>query len=241
PGDDPATVASGPTVPDPTYCTDAIDILAEYGIMVPASILAHLKTVDTETPKPGDPAFARDHVAVIARARDALDAAADAARSNGWTVDDLGDAIEGEARDVAQSHGNQALALARETGALARGTGAPPCLLLSGGETSVTLTGSGGSGGRNTEYLLALGLALDGHPDIWAIACDTDGLDGNSAAAGAILRPDSLDRARSLGLNPRQMLDEHRSATLFAALGDLVHTAPTRTNVNDFRAILIDT
>lgn len=232
PGDDPTMVASGPTAPDPTFVRDARAVLADYGIAAPPAILSHLETADAETPKPGDPAFSRDNVIVIARARDALEAAADSARHHGWVVDGLGNAIEGEARDVARAHAIQAIALARENTER-------PHVLLSGGETSVTLTGGGGTGGRNTEYLLSLGLALEGQTDVWGIACDTDGIDGNADAAGAILRPDSLSRARSLGLDPGKMLDDHQSATLFQALGDLVRTGPTRTNVNDFRAILI--
>jgi glycerate 2-kinase len=232
PGDDPAIVASGPTLPDRTSATDAMETLSRYGLTPSPAIAARLADPAAETPKPGDPAFDGDSVAIIARAGDALDGAAAAARQAGFTVDNLGDAIEGEASVVAAEHAARALTCASDPGRL-------PLVLLSGGETTVTLTGNGGSGGRNTEYLLALGVALDGHPGIRAIACDTDGIDGNSDAAGAILRPDSLARARALGLNPAQVLRDHDSASLFGALGDLVKTGPTRTNVNDFRAIMI--
>ncbi len=233
PGDDPAMVASGPTLPDRTTVIDAMETLSRYGLTPPPAIAVWLADPAAETPKPGNPGFKSDRVAIIARAGDALDGAAAAARQAGFGVDCLGDAIEGEARTVAAEHAALALACASDPPRL-------PLVLLSGGETTVTLSGNGGSGGRNTEYLLALGLALDGHPGIRAIACDTDGIDGNADAAGAILRPDSLARARALGLNPARMLHGHHSASLFGALGDLVKTGPTRTNVNDFRAILIN-
>ena len=233
PGDDPAIVASGPTLPDRTTAIDAMATLSRYGLTPPPEIAAWLADPAAETPKPGDPGFEGDRVAIIARAGDALEGAAAAAKQAGFGVDCLGDAIEGEASAIAAEHATLALTRALDLGRL-------PLVLLSGGETTVTLSGNGGSGGRNTEYLLALGLALDGHPSIRAIACDTDGIDGNSDAAGAILRPDSLSRARALGLNPAQMLHDHDSASLFGALGDLVKTGPTRTNVNDFRAILIN-
>ena len=232
PGDDPAMVASGPTLPDRTTTTDAIEVLARHGLSPPPAIAARLADPTAETPKPGDADFERDRIAIVARARDALNSAAAAARQIGFSVDCLGDSVEGEASAVAADHA----ALAIGHAAISKDQSH---VILSGGETTVTVTGKGGSGGRNTQYLLALGLALDGHPRIRAIACDTDGIDGNSDAAGAILRPDSLSRARALGLNPVQMLDDHDSASLFAALGDLVITGPTRTNVNDFRAILI--
>ena len=233
PGDDPAIVASGPTLPDSTTTTDAMATLSRYGLTPPPAIAAWLADPAAETPKPDDPGFKGDNVAIIARARDALDGAAAAAKQAGFGVDCLGDAIEGEAGAVGANHAALALARASDPGHL-------PLVLLSGGETTVTLSGNGGSGGRNTEYLLALGEALDGHPGIQALACDTDGIDGNADAAGAILRPDSLARARALGLDPLQMLHDHDSGSLFDALGDLVKTGPTRTNVNDFRAILIN-
>jgi len=232
PGDDPATVASGPTLADATTLARARDILSAFGIAPPPAVAAALADPANETPKPGDPAFAADGVAVIARARDALDAAAAAARDLGLAPTILGGDIEGEARDVARAHAALAIGTARTVSDR-------PRILLSGGETTVTIRGDGGAGGRNTEYLLALALAVEGRADIAAIACDTDGIDGNAQAAGAVLRPDSMARARAAGLDPAAMLAQHRSATLFAALGDLVETGPTRTNVNDFRAILI--
>ncbi len=232
PGDDPATVASGPTLPDPTSFADASAVLARYRIDPPDSVVRHLADARDETPKPGDPRLAGAEAIVIARARDALEAAASFARSQGIAPVLLGDDVEGEAREVARTHAGLALEAARG--------GGPPCLFLSGGETTVTVAGPAGRGGRNTEYLLALALALDGAPGIWALACDTDGIDGDLGAAGAILGPDTLARARAAGRDPAADLARHDSASLFAAVGDLVVTGPTRTNVNDFRAILVE-
>ena len=227
-------MASGPTLPDPTTADEARLILANYRIKQPISVTVHLAQSRAETPKPGDRAFDRDSVSIIARAKDALDAAARTVLILGGTVEILGDAIEGEAREIAREQAK--LTINRLAAATDR-----PHFILSGGETSVTVDNRDGIGGRNTEYLLALALALEGHRGIWALACDTDGLDGNSNAAGAILRPNSLARARQLGLDPQQALEDHDSATLFAAIGDLVVTGPTGTNVNDIRAILINT
>jgi len=232
PGDDPTLIASGPTLPDQSSAADASNILSHYRITPPLEITKWLANPEAETPKPGDHGFKRNSVAIIARARDAFDAAAKAAKLAGYNVEFLGDTIEGEASAVAAEHAALALSRVKEPARL-------PLVLLSGGETTVTLSGGGGSGGRNTEYLLALGIALEGQPGIQAIACDTDGIDGNVDAAGAILRPDSLLRAHALGLKPLQMLKYHDSGALFDALDDLVITGPTRTNVNDFRAILI--
>jgi glycerate-2-kinase len=224
PGDDPATVASGPTLPDPTTFTDARAVIAKYGIDVPEAVQRRLGGVADETPKQLDNAEA----IVIARAADALQAAASQARKLGIEPVVLGDDLQGEAARLGAEHALRA----RES----RG----PRVILSGGETTVTLSGgAGGRGGRNTEYLLGLGLALNGAKGIFALAADTDGIDGNAGAAGAILRPGSLVAACSLGLDPAAMAAGHDSAALFAALGDLIVTGPTRTNVNDFRAILI--
>ncbi|MDB5396233.1 MAG: Hydroxypyruvate reductase [Rhodospirillales bacterium] len=228
PGDDPATVASGPTVPDATSLADARAILAKYGIAPPASVTAHLENPDNETPKPGDPLFAHVENIVIATAQASLQAAAEVARRAGVTPILLGDAVEGEARAVAAEQAR--MTLAQIPGA--------PCVLISGGETSVTVRGNG-RGGRNAEFLLALAIALDGHANIHAIACDTDGIDGTEDNAGALLRPDSLERAHALGLNPRALLENNDGYGFFSALDDLVITGPTRTNVNDFRAILV--
>ncbi len=233
PGDDPAVVASGPTVLPPANAVPAAEVIRKYGIDAPLSIRTAL-----ENPL-GPPAaadFAGDRVIVVARAADALHAAAGAARAAGCAAMILGDAIEGEARTVAADHAQRALDAARF-----RKPGAPPIVLLSGGETTVTLSGglSAAKGGRNTEYLLALGLALNSDPRIWAIAADTDGIDGSSGAAGALLTPWSIAGASDLGLDPTGMFAAHRSADVFAFLDHLIVTGPTRTNVNDFRAILI--
>jgi hydroxypyruvate reductase len=230
PGDDPAMVASGPTVADPTTAAEALAALRTYAIQAPDSVLRHLADPAAETPKPGDPRLARCEGRIIARARDSLAAAAEVARAAGVRAIILGDDIEGEAGAVARAQARMALDIA------ARGEG--PCALISGGETTVTVRGSG-RGGRNAEFLLALALALDGHPGIHAIACDTDGIDGTEDNAGAILGPGSLGRARELGLDPAALLANNDAYGFFAALGDLVMTGPTRTNVNDFRAILI--
>jgi hydroxypyruvate reductase len=226
PRDDPATVASGPTVPDATTMADARAILSRYGIVRPPSVAAHLDRPESETPKPGDRRFAHVENRVIATAKSSLEAAAEAARRAGITPILLGDDIEGEAREVAAEQAK--LAVSRNT----------PCVLISGGETSVTVRGNG-RGGRNAEYLLALAIALKGHPGIHAIACDTDGIDGTEDNAGALLVPDSLARAHVLGLDAQAMLDNNDGYGFFSALGDLILTGPTRTNVNDFRAILV--
>lgn len=233
PGDDPGVVASGPTLADPTTCAEALAILQRYGIAVPAEVEEHLRSGRGESPKPGDPGFARNQAHVIATAQDALEAAAAAARAAGITPHILSDAMEGEARDVASVHAALALQIVRRGQPFAR-----PCVLLSGGETTVTVRGQG-RGGRNAEFLLALAVALDGQPGIHAIACDTDGIDGSEDNAGALLAPDSLKRAESLPQRPRTMLENNDAYHFFGALDDLVVSGPTRTNVNDFRAILI--
>ncbi len=233
PGDDPAVIASGPTVADPTSCADALAVLEKYGIREPRSALDHLQAAADETPKPGDPRLARSAYTIVARPQAALEAAAALARSHGITPVVLGDSIEGEARVVAQVHAGVARQIMRH-GQPAR----PPCVLLSGGETTVTVRGSG-RGGRNAEFLLALAIALDGAAGIDAIACDTDGIDGTEDNAGARIAPDTLARAHRLGLDARRRLADNDGYGFFAALGDLVVTGPTRTNVNDFRAILV--
>jgi glycerate 2-kinase len=230
PGDDPATIASGPTVPDPTTCADAVAILNKYRIATPPGIRAMLESGALETPKPGDRRFAHVQNRIVATPLRSLEAAASVARAAGVTPVILGDALEGEARDVALAHA----ALARQAAA----AGQAPCVLISGGETTVTVRGHG-RGGRNAEFLLALAIALDSDPGISAIACDTDGIDGTEDNAGAILTPNSLARAAALGLDARARLEDNDGYGFFAALGDLVLTGPTRTNVNDFRAILI--
>jgi len=238
PGDDPAVIASGPTVPDPTTFADARAILAKYRIEPPPAVAAHLAAARDETPKPGDPRLARAEYRLIATPQGALEAAAAAARTAGVTPVVLGDAIEGEAKDVALVHA--AIARQAAAGRLIVGESAlkPPLVLLSGGETTVTVRGKG-RGGRNAEFLLALAVALEGAPGIHAIACDTDGIDGTEDNAGAIMGPDSFTRASHARVSLKAKLAENDAYGAFEALGDLVVTGPTRTNVNDFRAILI--
>ena len=233
PGDDPAVIASGPTVPDPTSFAEARDILQRLGIEPPGPVRAHLEAAAEETPKPGDARLARIETRLIARPQASLEAAAARARAAGVTPIILGDAIEGEAREVARVLAGIALQVARH------GQPAPaPCVLLSGGETTVTVTGQG-RGGRNAEFLLALAIALDGAPGIFALACDTDGIDGSEDNAGARIGPDSLARAQTAGLDARARLADNDGYGFFSGLGDLVMTGPTLTNVNDFRAILV--
>lgn len=234
PGDDPAVIGSGPTVPDPTTIADAQAIIQRYRIEPPPAAVRHLAEAKDETPKPGDPIFRNNEVRMIAAPQASLEAAAGVARQAGVTAVILGDAIEGEARHVATVHAGIARQVARH------GQPAPaPCVLLSGGETTVTVRGKG-KGGRNAEFLLGLAVALDGEPGIHALAGDTDGIDGSEDNAGAILTPDSLARGRVKGLNARALLENNDGYGFFSALGDLVVTGPTRTNVNDFRAVLID-
>jgi glycerate 2-kinase len=234
PDDDPSVIASGPTEPDPTTSADALAILRKYGIAVPASVLAWLQDAAAETPKPGDPRFVKVTNLVIATPQDSLEAAGEVARMAGFRPLILGNAIEGEAREVGRVHAGIAKQV-RRYGQPAE----PPCALISGGETTVTVRGNG-RGGRNAEFLLSLGVALDRRAGIVAIAADTDGIDGSEDNAGAVLLPDTLDRAARAGLDAKARLAENDAYTLFAQLGDLIVTGPTRTNVNDFRAILIE-
>jgi hydroxypyruvate reductase len=230
PGDDPATIASGPTVGDATTFADALTIVEKYAIAQPEAAIAHLRRGEDETPKPGDPRLARMENIVIAAAAQSLDAAAALVREAGLESVLLGDDLEGESRELGAAHARLALA-AREAG---RAT-----VLLSGGETTVTVRGETGRGGPNTEYLLGMALALDGAAGIWALACDTDGIDGTEDNAGATIAPDTLARISAAGLDPRTALAENDAYGVYVALGDLVVTGPTRTNVNDFRAVLI--
>lgn len=238
PGDDPAVIASGPTVPDPTSFTDASAVLAKYGIDQPAPVLAHLAAAAAETPKPGDPVFDRCRFELIASPQQALAAAAEAASRQGVTPIVLSDRIEGEARDVALVHAALALQLRAGHFRVGRASVPLPAVLLSGGETTVTVRG-GGRGGRNTEFLLALAAALGGAASVAAIACDTDGIDGTEDNAGAIVYANSIGRAAAAGIAVRDALARNDGYGFFAALGDLVITGPTLTNVNDFRAILV--
>jgi hydroxypyruvate reductase len=234
PGDDPAVIGSGPTVPDPSTFADALAILRQYAIEDPAAVLEHLRAAKDETPKPGDPRLANAKTIIVARPQASLEAAAARAQDAGITPVILGDALEGEAREVGKVLAGIALQVRRH------GQPAPsPCVLLSGGETTVTVRGSG-RGGRNAEFLLALALHLNGAPGISALAADTDGIDGSEDNAGALALPDTLARARAKGLDARAMLADNDGYGFFAGLGDLVITGPTLTNVNDFRAILVE-
>ena len=226
PGDDPAVIGSGPTVPDPTTFADALAVLSKYGIAEPAVVIQHLQRGAEETPKEGDPRLAGAETRIVATPAMALAAAAEAAREAGYEPVILGDALEGEARALARAHAG----LARDA--------APGTVLLSGGEATVTVTGTG-RGGPNAEYALALALALDGAPGIFATACDTDGIDGTEDNAGALVTPDTLARAQAVGEDAAARLVANDAYGFFARLGDLVMTGPTLTNVNDFRAILV--
>ncbi len=233
PGDDPADIASGPTVADATTCADALDIVRRYGIGLPANVRHALESGDGETVKPGDPRLARAEVRMIATPELALEAAARVARDAGVAPAILGDAIEGEARDVGRAMAGIALHVATRGEPFA-----PPCVLISGGETTVTVRGDG-RGGRNVEFLLSLAIALRGRAGIWALAGDTDGVDGQEEIAGAIVAPDTLARAWRSGVRPAESLARNDGHGFFGALGDAVVTGPTLTNVNDFRAILV--
>lgn len=233
PGDDPATIASGPTVPDPTSLEDAKAVLAKFGITPPPAIAAHLEKPGSESPKPGDERLSTSTIEMISAPQASLEAAAGAARAAGITPVILGDAIEGEAREVAKVMAGIALQVKRHGQ-----PAAAPCVLLSGGETTVTVRGNG-RGGRNAEFLLALGVALNGEAGIYGFAGDTDGIDGTEDNAGACLFPDSLSRAEAKGVSAKAKLADNDGYGFFSALDDLVVTGPTLTNVNDFRAVLI--
>ena len=226
-GDDPSVIGSGPTVADPSSFADALAVLEKYAIVPPAVIADGLRGRADETPKPGDQCLSHARFELVASPADALEAAAALARARGYRAVVLGDAVEGEARAVAREHAEIAL---RTEG---------PSVLVSGGETWVRVRG-GGRGGRNAEYLLALALALDGRAGVHAIACDTDGIDGTEANAGCVIGPETLARARHLGVDAQARLDDNDAFGFFAALDDLVVTGPTRTNVNDFRAIVVE-
>jgi len=233
PGDAPMDIASGPTVADATSCADALAIVQRYQIALPVAARQLLESGAGETVKPNDARLQTSSVCMIAAPQIALEAAANLAQAAGFTPYILGDSLEGESRDVAKVLGGMARQVALR--------GQPfkaPCVLLSGGETTVTLRGKG-RGGRNVEFLLALGLSLAGTKGVYALAGDTDGVDGAEEIAGAILTPDTLERAWAQGMNPRSFLDNNDAHSFFQALGDSVLTGPTLTNVNDFRAILI--
>ena len=233
PGDDPSDIASGPTVVDPTTCQDALDIIRRYNIALPAAVLAVLESGEGESVKPGDPRLAGAELRMIATPQMALEAAAKVGREAGIAVHILGDALEGEARDVGKVLAGMALQVAVRNQPFTA-----PCVLLSGGETTVTVRGQG-RGGRNVECLLSMAIALGGQPGVHALAGDTDGVDGQEEIAGALIAPDTLARAWSLGLPPKDRLATNDGHGFFEALGDSVVTGPTLTNVNDFRAIYI--
>ena len=232
-GDDPAYIASGPCTPDPTTARDALQILRDFGIDAPAEIRHHLEAVAAgalpDTPKPGSPCFAHLVQQVIAGARTSLEAAANFFRAQGIPAIILSDRISADAEDAARQHAGLIDSLAPPG----------PVALISGGETTVTVRNPAGRGGRNCAYLLALAHALDDRRPLWALACDTDGIDGTEENAGALVTPDTLARARARGLEAGDYLRQNNSHDFFAALGDLVVTGPTRTNVNDYRVALV--
>jgi glycerate 2-kinase len=239
PGDDPSVIASGPTVPDASSCADALAILQRYAIAVPAGVRAQLESGALETPKPGDPAFNGQGIYLIATPQQSLEAAAAAARAAGLHAYILSDEIEGESREVGKVHAALARAVAQK--------GQPfnkPCVILSGGETTVTIRprqpgAAKGRGGRAGEFCMGLTLALQAQPGVYALAADTDGIDGVEDNAGAFVTPDTLERALATGMKLGDYLDRNDAYGYFERLGDLLVTGPTNTNVNDFRALLI--
>ena len=233
PGDHPCDIASGPTVGDPSTCEDALAIVRRYGIVLPDAVREVLESGRGESIKPDDPRLGNGETHLIATPQMALEAAARVAQAAGITPYILGDAIEGEARDVGKAMAGIARQVVRYQQPFTS-----PCILLSGGETTVTVRGNG-RGGRKVEFLLSLGVALDGEPGVHAIAGDTDGVDGQEEIAGAYLAPDSLHRAWATGIRPKDALANNDGHGFFGALGDAVVTGPTLTNVNDFRAVLI--
>ncbi len=234
PGDAPEVIGSGPTVPDSSSCADALRILQRYGIDIPAAARAGLDSGAFETPKPGDARFAGHRVHMIATPQQSLEAAAQRARDAGLDAHILSDEIEGESREVGKVHAALARAVARRGAPFAR-----PCVILSGGETTVTVRSQGGRGGRAGEFLLGCAIALQGEPNVHVLAADTDGIDGIEDNAGAIVTPDTLLRATAAGMKAGDHLDRNDAYSFFARLGDLVVPGPTFTNVNDFRALLV--
>jgi len=236
-GDEPTHIASGPCAPDPTTFGDALAVIQRYGIEAPSSVRDYLrrgaKGEVPETPKPGDGVFLRTENSVVASAQQALRAASDFFRQRGISSIILGDSVTGEASEVAKAYGALARQISRY-GDFAK----PPVALISGGECTVTVRGKG-RGGRCTEFLLSLALDLAGAPNVHAIACDTDGIDGSEDNAGAVLFPESLERGLRLGLEAQALLANNDAYGFFSSISDLVVTGPTRTNVNDYRAILI--
>ena len=235
PGDDLTVIASGPTVGDPVTAQDALKIIQRYGVKVSDKIIDYLRRDPNPIIKPDDPRLQHTHNILIAAPQQSLETAAQVAQNYGYTPLILGDSIEGEAKEVGIVHAGIAKQVINHHQPIA-----PPCVILSGGETTVTVRSSGGRGGRNGEFLLSLAIALDSLPGVYAIACDTDGIDGSEDNAGALITPDTLNQAKSKGLKASQYFETHDSYSFFAALQALVITGPTLTNVNDFRAILID-
>lgn len=233
PGDDPAVIGSGPTVPDPTTFADALAVVKKYNMQLPDSVRRHLEAAGDETPKPGASIFAGHELMFAAKPDKSIEAAAEVAKAAGYAVVDLGDRVEGEARDVGREHAE--LALKCKAG---NGPATAPCVILSGGETTVTMAGNG-RGGRNTEYLLGVAEVLDGAEGIHAVACDTDGVDGSEDNAGAFIDPTTCTRAEASGLSVTQALANNDAYSLFENIGDLLVTGPTFTNVNDFRALVV--
>ena len=234
PGDEPAVIGSGPTVPDPTTCADALRILQRYDIDIPPVARAGLDSGAFETPKPGDARFAGHRVHMIATPQQSLEAAAALARAAGVEAYILSDEIEGESREVGKVHAALARAVAHRNQPFAK-----PCVILSGGETTVTVKGKGGRGGRAGEFLRGCAIALQGQPGVHVLAADTDGIDGIEDNAGAVVTPDTLARASAAGMKAAEYLDRNDAYSFFSDLGDLVMPGPTFTNVNDFRALLV--
>ena len=234
PGDDFGVIASGPTYPDNTSCINALAVLDKYKISCSKNIYESLNSEVNETPDKEDKIFDRSDFKLIARPQNALLKAAEVSEDNKFSSLILSDSIEGESNDIGMVHA----AIVKQVNKYAQPAKAPLCI-LSGGETTVTIRSSNGKGGRNTQFLLSLAIALDSLANVYAIACDTDGIDGSENNAGALLYPDTLERAYKLGLNPKKYLEKNDAYTFFFKLGDLVETGPTYTNVNDFRAILV--
>ena len=234
PGDDAAIIGSGPTVPDPSTCADALRILQRYGIAIPPAARAGLVSGAFETPKPGDMRFNGHEIHMIATPQQSLEAAAALARTAGVEAHILSDEIEGESREVGKVHAALARAVAQRNQPFAK-----PCVILSGGETTVTIKSKGGRGGRAGEFLLGCAIALQGQPGVHVLAADTDGIDGIEDNAGALVTPDTLARATAAGMKAAEYLDRNDAYSFFQGLGDLVVPGPTFTNVNDFRALLV--
>ncbi len=235
PGDTLSAIASGPTVGDTVTTADALHIIQKYNLQVPSAVLDYLAANPNPVIQPDDVRLSTTTNHLIATPQQSLEAAAQQAQALGYPTLILGSALEGEAKQVGIVHAGIAQQVVQHGQPIA-----PPCILLSGGETTVTVTGQAGKGGRNSEFLLSLAVALKGQAGVWAIACDTDGIDGSEDNAGAIITPTSLQQGRDRGLKASDLLDRHDSYSFFAALDALVHTGPTLTNVNDFRAILIE-